>query len=497
MTRVIANHLLGLAAHAGNGGAEPPAAVLLTGGRAEAWGPHAGELAAAGVPAARPVVAGLDYDALNPGDATAAPAVDPAGLADRLEAALADHGANRDATVVHVHNHALGKNVSAPGALALLAGRGWKLLLQIHDFAEEFRPANYLHLAGALRPDAALYPQAPQIHYAVLNGRDRGVLRAVGVPEDRLHFLPNPVADFPPLPDREGARSALRSTLGVRGGEGYLVYPVRGIRRKNLGETILLAMGRSGQRAGVTLVPRNPAELAYHDRWAALAKELDLPVLFGVGEEGGLSFHQNLAAADAILTTSVAEGFGMAFLEAWLAGRPLIGRDLPHVTADFKAEGLELPGLYRALTVPLDWADGFAGRFRAGCETLLESYRRPWEDAAFAEALEAKTAGGRVDFADLDEDLQTAVIRRIADDPAARGDVRSVEADPGRPTGATIRRNAAVVRDRYSLAGSGARLRATYDAVLASPVGPVAPPRRPDAPLDAFLDLRSFRLIRG
>ena len=48
-----------------------------------------------------------------------------------------------------------------------------------------------------------------------------------------------------------------------------------------------------------------------------------------MGAPGGLEFFENLAAADAVATTSLAEGFGMVFLEAWLAGRPLVGRDLP------------------------------------------------------------------------------------------------------------------------------------------------------------------------
>ena len=418
-------------------------------------------------------------------------------MADRFETALADHGATRDATVLHIHNHALGKNVSLPGAVADLAGRGWKILLQVHDFAEEFRPANYRRLVGALGADALLYPQAPQIHYAVLNGRDRGVLRALGVPGERLHFLPNPVGEFPPLPEKADARAALAAARDLPADGKFLCYPVRGIRRKNLGEAILTGLLEPDAVVGVTLEPRNPAELAFHDRWRAFAADGDLPVRFGTGEAGGVSFLKNLAAADAVLTTSVAEGFGMAFLEAWLAGRPLMGRDLPHVTADFRAEGLTLPGLYSALTVPLAWAGGFAERFRAGCERLLADYRRPWDEATFAEALAAKTAGDRVDFGDLDEDLQMGVIRRLADDPAARGEVRSVEAEPGRPTDGVVEANAAVVRERYSLAGSGQRLRSVYDAVRASPTGPVTPPPRPGAVLDAFLDLTTFRLIRG
>ncbi|MFH5804866.1 barstar family protein [Alienimonas sp. DA493] len=492
VTRVVANHLLGLAAHAATADGSPPSAVLLTGGRAEAWGPHAGELESAGVQTARPVVAGFEYDALAP---DAAP--DPDGLADRLEQALRDHGATREATVVHLHNHSLGKNASTPGAIVRLAERGWKFLLQIHDFAEEFRPGNYLHLVGALGEDANLYPQASHIHYAVLNGRDRGVLESLGVPAERLHFLPNPVAEFPQRVSRSTGKLQLRRNCRIPTDRRYLCYPVRGIRRKNLGEAVFTALLEPDAAVGITLEPRNPVELAFHDRWRGFVEERDLPVWFCTGETGGASFRENLAAADAVLTTSVAEGFGMAFLECWLADRPLLGRDLPHVTADFRAEGLELPGLYSALTVPLGWADGFADRFRAGCEKLLADYRRPWDEAAFAEALAAKTADDRVDFADLDEDLQMGVIRRIADDPAARGEVFSVEPESGLPRDGVVEHNAAVVRDRYSLAGSGARLAAAYDAVLASTVGPVTPPPRPGAVLEAFLDLKSFRLIRG
>ena len=37
--------------------------------------------------------------------------------------------------------------------------------------------------------------------------------------------------------------------------------------------------------------------------------------------------------------TSLAEGFGMVFLESWLAECPLLGRDLPEITRDFVEAG--------------------------------------------------------------------------------------------------------------------------------------------------------------
>ena len=43
----------------------------------------------------------------------------------------------------HIHNHSLGKNTSLAGAVALLAEKGEKILLQLHDFSAEGRPGNY------------------------------------------------------------------------------------------------------------------------------------------------------------------------------------------------------------------------------------------------------------------------------------------------------------------------------------------------------------------
>ncbi len=60
-----------------------------------------------------------------------------------------------------------------------------------------------------------------------------------------------------------------------------------------------------------------------------------------------------IAKADALITTSVAEGFGLAFLEPWLASKPLVGRNLPEITADFAEHGLDLSALYNCLPVPL------------------------------------------------------------------------------------------------------------------------------------------------
>ena len=292
------------------------------------------------------------------------------------------------------------------------------MLLQIHDFAEDFRPRNYRHLMDTWAthdPSTMLYPQAEQIHYAVLNQRDYTVLLRAGVPAARLHHLPNPAASHGHVSDRNHARQQLQRRFGIPSTEPFLLYPVRGIRRKNLGEALLWsALSGSTAHVGVTLAPLNAAEQPYYQRWKQVADELQLPVRFEIGGTAGLPLDTNLAAADFMLTTSVTEGFGMAFLESWLAERTLIGRDLPEITTDFVASGLQLDLMYRQLRIPLDviGRGAFHDLLQTSYTAVLALYRRPAPASEELVRMTAeRTAEDTVDFADLDEHLQEQVLR--------------------------------------------------------------------------------------
>jgi hypothetical protein len=126
--------------------------------------------------------------------------------------------------VWHIHNHSLGKNPALTQEVSNLAMAGQKILLQIHDFAEDGRPDNYRNL-GKLKN--RLYPIAPHIHYAALNKRDDRFLLAAGIPKSNLHLLPNSVSPLPPTQSLKPKAQSL------------FVYPCRAIRRKNLGELLL------------------------------------------------------------------------------------------------------------------------------------------------------------------------------------------------------------------------------------------------------------------
>ena len=139
-------------------------------------------------------------------------------------------------------------------------------------------------------------------------------------------------------------------------GDRLFLYPTRAIRRKNLGEFLLWsALGEKGDRFATTLAPTSAGDRAPYERWVRVARSLGIPIEFEMGGRTTVPFPNLLRAAHTVVTTSVAEGFGLAFLEPWLAGRPLGARDLPELTDMFKKQGLDFGNLYRRLFVPLAW----------------------------------------------------------------------------------------------------------------------------------------------
>ncbi len=380
----------------------------------------------------------------------------------------------------HVHNHCLGKNMALPGAIRRLAEAGQRLLLQPHDFAEDGRPALYQRmLVGLGVQDGAelssqLYPLAPQVHYAVLNARDHRFLAAAGVPDQRLHRLPNAVS-FAAEPNSGAGRSISQPPAAISLDHRRWLYPTRAIRRKNLGELLLwAALADPGERFATTLAPLNPPEQAVYRRWGALTQALALPVDLELAARS-TNFGALLASSHALISTSVGEGFGLAFLEPWLIGRPLAGRDLPEITADFIAAGVDLGGLYRRIPVPLDWLDAAALRQRmdSALAAAANAYGRERDEDDLARAWGAALdQSGRIDFGRLDEAAQVRVLRHLCADPAARSAL-DVTRPPLADGPALIAANRSVIERRYMIDGYGRRLEAIYSILLDSQSAPV------------------------
>lgn len=414
-------------------------------------------------------------------------AKDAEGLAEQLKTqARKELGGTPD--IWHIHNHSLGKNLVLPLLVDALVRNGENIVLQPHDFAEDCRPVNYGYLREGLGDGfpEKMYPCSERIHYAVLNPRDRDFLAAAGAPEEALHMLPNPVDDA------GGDEKIPGAEVNLPSGRLYL-YPTRGIRRKNLGEVLFWsAMAADDEWFGITLAPQNPVEQPLYHRWQKLVTELDLPVWFELGNRYDLS--ELYSASECVVNTSLAEGYGMVFLEPWMARRTLVGRDLPETTRGFTSLGMDLNSCYERIDIPVDTV----GRERLEHKLLrrrgamLASFGKQTSATDNEKTLSNAIENGKVDFGALGEDLQTEVLRRVADSPGLK---EELQLDLGSGLDQeVVAGNREVIKRELNLAKYGKRLMGIYEAVLGGEPGKVDY-LDSERILNSFLQPSRFRML--
>jgi FMN phosphatase YigB (HAD superfamily) len=435
---------------------------------------------AAGLPVR--VVAGLGYGASageNP-------------LSEMLRAAACEAlGSAPD--VWHFHNHSLGKNPRMAGLVARLAEDNERLVLQIHDLAEDGRPENYQTIAAC----GVLYPVSARIHYAFLNARDAGTFREAGLPAGNAGILVNPVA-------------AGRRPLDAGARPPILFAPVRGIRRKNLGELVFLsAIAPQGARLAVSRAPVDPAARRVHDNWRKFAQHQRLPIAFDVvgrfapAAGAAAGFDSWVEHATHFVSTSVAEGCGLTFLEAIAHGKPLLGRNLTHIAAEHARHGITAGNLYDGILVPAEWIDLVILREQLST-TLERNYRafgRPLANETIEATFDALVHDGWLDFGNLPEELQQGVIERL-EDPACRKipKVRirgGLEAADQWLAAATADRTPAAEPEKlapYSPAAYGGAIHALYSDLTKRPASAVSF-LTPAAILTEFLAPESFHFL--
>jgi FMN phosphatase YigB (HAD superfamily)/glycosyltransferase involved in cell wall biosynthesis len=436
--------------------------------------------------------AGVRHVVLTGGDVTGlgyltAPGKLTAGdfLANLRSTATQALGAPPD--IWHFHNHSLGKNALLPEVVARLAAAGERIVLQIHDLAEDGRPANYPLIAD----HPTLYPFSPRIHYAFLNSRDLRTFSEVGLPPKNATLLPNPI----PLPLaslRDLSASAVNSSSPT-----ILFAPIRGIRRKNLGELVFLsALAPPHSWFAISRAPLNPDALPVHDHWRKFAASQRLPVEFDVTDrlapaaDATSSFESWIENATHFVTTSVAEGFGMPFLEAIAHGKALLGRNLPHLTAEHSRHGIRAGHLYDRLLIPASWIDLklLRDHLTVDLERTYRAYRRPLSQEFIDSTLARLSHDDWLDFGNLPEPLQQGIIERFRSDPAHRS-IPLVEIDGTTHPAADWL--AAAIADRnptatpaqlapHSLENYQSALTALYQSLIRQPPAPIShvPPER-------------------
>lgn len=337
------------------------------------------------------VIQGLGYDQIGQAPVPANEVV------SKIMQALDRHGLHLP-DLVHVHNPTLAKNSQLLDIIRRLHENDIPLLCQVHDFAEDGRPETFF---------PGPYPS--DCHFAVINLRDYHILRTAGLKDPGLHYLPNPVSPWSKVDDRQMAT------------QRAVLYPVRAIRRKNIGEAILIHCCRHFHRPLlITLPPTSTSDMPAYDLWRHLVDQQGLNVVFEAGLKS--DFHRLTSRCDYVLTTSITEGFGFAFLEAWTGYKLLSGRLLPDICGDFSNHGIQLDHLYRRLMIPLSWIK--AGELqRIWSQTMRDAGRHygiALPEEFIADGWHQITSTDHIDFGLLDEGYQHQIVCKVIQDRNAR-----------------------------------------------------------------------------
>lgn len=398
----------------------------------------------------------------------------PPQVALAVEAAIASKWKN-GCDVLHVHNPTLKKNRNFLTILKYLQKRGLNLFLQIHDFAEDGRPRAYFDTE---------YPA--DCHYGVINSRDEEILQQAGLKKKGLHRIFNTIHFFK-YKDRLLEKEPL------------ILYPIRAIRRKNIGEAILLSLFFNGREAlYITLPPNSPVDIESYRKWKAFVKKNDLNVIF----EAGLSedFPNLVHSAKFMITTSITEGFGFCFLEPWTADKHLWGRKLPDICRDFETNGIKLDHLYKNLWIPLTWLDT-KRVFEKWATCVITSSRRFGLDIdkeTISNAFEQMTKDQVIDFGLLDEAFQKKIIARILTEKKDRNVLIRLNpylAHPGKMSKkqAVIERNHQAITKAYHWQTYQKTLMKIYARVTTETVRHQIDKQ---VLLTRFFDLKTFSLLK-
>ena len=424
----------------------------------------------------------------------------------RIEQTLYAHlyRAAQQGWLLHSHNSSLGKNPLVTWVLYRLAREGVPILFQHHDFAEDARPANYQLLKAVLQDRCRvslaniLYPGFARCLHVAINSRDRNFLADLPhLHASQVHLLPNAI-DIPDrLPPPHTDAAAFRNRLRMRAQGELWTYPVRGIRRKNLGEFALLAALFPEHNYLLTLAPQNPLEAEAYDVWADRVRHLGLPLHVNAGALW--PFEDIMAHSDGVITTSIREGFGLAFLEPWLRGKAVTGRDLPDITRDFKTRGVDLSHFYTHLDVPLDLSEQhiLSEAYRA----YVRDYSNAMGIAMSVETLEQivkAKVGPWTDFAALDRQTQMDWVERVVADPGLATKIRRHNhlEQLWRVSSEQVQHNRQQIHQHYGLSAYGSTLMTLYQQ-MAENQSATDPPTSLDNPmLQHFFHPDHLQLLR-
>ncbi|MCY3786735.1 MAG: glycosyltransferase [bacterium] len=287
------------------------------------------------------LVAGLRIDAAEPPDA----------------AAVADALADADLAVVE-NLCTIPLNLPAARVVAgALAGR--PAVLHHHD--PPWQRERFAHITE-------LPPDDPAWRHVTINRLTEAQMAGRGISATTVY---NPFETDAPPGDRAGARRL----LDVAEEELLVAHPVRAVPRKNIPRAL-----RVCEDLNATYWLTGPTEEGYESTLARVLAEAGCRVL----HRPAPSRADIYAAADAVVFTSIWEGFGNPPVEAAVAGRPAVVSHYP-VAAELRALGFRW--------FDPDDLDPVRAHLAAGDADLLEHNRRIVEQHLSMDVIGSQIAG--------------------------------------------------------------------------------------------------------
>jgi glycosyltransferase involved in cell wall biosynthesis len=276
-------------------------------------------------------------------------------------------------TVVWAHNLGIARNLILGAELGKACTRHRvPLIAHHHDWWFDNRWQRWPEIQrSGVRSLAQVAPltivAGPEVKHATINRADGLRLRRhLG---QAARWLPNLAG-----PLRAPRRSALahaRTWLNQRLGGGnppVWIFPCRLLRRKNIAEALLLTRWL---RPGAWLITTGGAssadETAYAQALALAAQQEHWPLRLGVlrsASDHAPGIPELMGVSEAVLLTSIQEGFGLPYLEAAAARRPLVARALPNIAPDLRQFGFRFPQSYSEILVHPSLFDWEAERSR-------------------------------------------------------------------------------------------------------------------------------------
>jgi hypothetical protein len=203
-----------------------------------------------------------------------------------------------------------------------------------------------------------------------------------------------------------------------------------------------------------------------------------------------------VSSAEAIVTTSMAEGFGLGYLEPWGFGKSLYGRNLPEITGDFPELGVNLDQLYNRLELDVGLLENkelLFTRIEKALDKFFKDYGEELPQQATEEAKNSIVRDNLVDFGRLDESFQEELILSAIKSEETKKAIRQ-QCSLNPLPGSIIKANSEAIRDEFSMIAYGEKLIQIYQEIMQAKKGKVEYADGKNL-LRQFLSPRSLNLL--